>query len=118
MYGYLKSLENQSQVIGTLFDLPPSTKFSPNIKSLSDPSEKIIGAFNVFSNRTKVIYIDLTQKIPGINPIGLSDPAPFVADPFATMPCIEAVSYIHLDVYKRQVLPMLIKNDWLEKLDF
>ena len=89
MYGYLKSLENQSQVIGTLFDLPPSTKFSPNIKSLSDPSEKIIGAFNVFSNRTRVIYVDLTQKIPGINPIGLSDPAPFVADPFATLPCVE-----------------------------
>lgn len=89
VFEFVKSLENQSQTIGTLFDLPPQTKFSPNIKSESDPSEKIIGTFNVFANRTKVIYIDLGQSIPNVKPRVISDPTPFHPDPLVTLPCVE-----------------------------
>ena len=89
VFEFVKSLENQTQTIGTLFDLPPQTKFSPNIKNLNDPSENVIGTFNVFANRSQIIYVDLTQSIPNARPKVISDPAPFHPDPFITVPCVE-----------------------------
>ncbi len=89
VFEFVKSLENQTQTIGTLFDLPPQTKFSPNIKNVTDPSEKIIGTFNVFANRSQVVYIDLAQSIPNVKPKVVSDPTPFHPDPLVTLPCVE-----------------------------
>lgn len=103
VFAFIKSLENQSQTVGTLFDLPPQTKFSPNLKSIADPTEKIIGTFNVFANRTKVIYIDLGVKIPGVNPKVIVDPAPYHPDPLITMPCVEGQ-------YRTRVRP----EGWIE----
>ncbi|HRI62529.1 MAG TPA: DUF4249 domain-containing protein, partial [Saprospiraceae bacterium] len=65
VYTYLKSLETQTQNVGSLFDIPAQTKFSPNISNINDPSEQIIGVFSVFSSRHKIIYIDMQQIIPG-----------------------------------------------------
>lgn len=57
-YNYYQSLNAQIQSNGTLFDVPAETKFSYNIKSITNPSEKILGIFDVYSERKKIFYID------------------------------------------------------------
>lgn len=89
VYKYLQSLASQTQTVGTLFDLPPQTKFSPNIKNIKNEGESIIGVFNVFANRIKVVYIDMSQKIPNAVSKTISDPTPFASDPLLSAPCVE-----------------------------
>jgi hypothetical protein len=60
-YNYYQGLNAQVQNNGTLFDVPAETKFSFNIKSTTNPSEKILGIFDVYSVRKKIFYIDRTQ---------------------------------------------------------
>ena len=63
-YNYFQSLAVQTQSNGTLFDVPAETRFSFNIKSLSDPDEKILGVFNVYSVRKKIFYINRRDGVP------------------------------------------------------
>ena len=63
-YSYYQSLKNQTQNNGTLFDIPAETKFSFNIKSTTNPSEKILGIFDVYAYRKKILYIDRKQNVP------------------------------------------------------
>jgi Domain of unknown function (DUF4249) len=60
-YNYYQGLNAQTQNNGTLFDVPAETKFSFNIKSTSNPSDKILGIFDVYSVRKRIFYIDRTQ---------------------------------------------------------
>ena len=60
-YNYYQGLNAQVQNNGTLFDVPAETRFSFNIKSTTNPSEKILGIFDVYSVRKKIFYIDRTQ---------------------------------------------------------
>jgi hypothetical protein len=64
-FAYLQSIETQTQNVGSMFDIQAQTKFNPNIHNVNNPSEKLLGVFNVFSYRYKIIYIDMTQKIEG-----------------------------------------------------
>jgi hypothetical protein len=63
-YSYYQALKNQTQNNGTLFDIPAETKFSFNIKSTTNPSEKILGIFDVYSFRKTISYIDRKQNVP------------------------------------------------------
>jgi hypothetical protein len=60
-YNYYQGLNAQIQNNGTLFDVPAETKFSFNIKSTTNSSEKILGIFDVYSVRKRIFYIDRTQ---------------------------------------------------------
>lgn len=62
-YNYYQGLNAQIQNNGTLFDVPAETRFSFNIKSLTNSSEKILGIFDVYSVRKRIFYIDRT-KVP------------------------------------------------------
>jgi Domain of unknown function (DUF4249) len=68
-YNYYQSLNAQIQSNGTLFDVPAETKFSFNIKSTTNPSDKILGIFDVYSVRKKIFYIDRTQVSKGELPV-------------------------------------------------
>lgn len=63
-YNYYQSLVAQTQNNGTLFDVPAETKFSFNVKSTTNSSEKILGIFDVYSVKSKVFYIDRSSGIP------------------------------------------------------
>ncbi len=63
-YNYYQGLNAQIQNNGTLFDVPAETKFSFNIKSTTNPSDKILGIFDVYSVRKKIFYIDRTIGVP------------------------------------------------------
>lgn len=63
-YNYYQGLNAQTQNTGTLFDVPAETRFSFNIKSLTNPDEKILGIFDVYSVRKKIFYIDRTVGVP------------------------------------------------------
>jgi len=89
VFAYLQSLETQTQNVGSVFDIPPQTRFSPNIYNVSNPTEKILGVFNVFSSRYKIINIDIQQEIPGIKPKNIGDPRPFTSIPLAQAKCVE-----------------------------
>ncbi|MFN7118796.1 MAG: DUF4249 domain-containing protein, partial [Saprospiraceae bacterium] len=103
VFEYLKSLETQTQNVGSLFDLPAQTRFSPNIQNVNNPKEQIIGVFNVFSSRRKVILTDMRQEIPGATAKYIGDPRPFTSDPLAFALCIEGQ-------YRTLVRP----EDWME----
>jgi Domain of unknown function (DUF4249) len=60
-YNYYQGLNAQVQNNGTLFDVPAETKFSFNIKSTTNSTEKILGIFDVYSVRKRIFYIDRTQ---------------------------------------------------------
>ncbi len=68
-YNYYQGLNAQIQNNGTLFDVPAETKFSFNIKSTTNPSEKILGIFDVYSVRKKIFYIDRTKVPQGETPV-------------------------------------------------
>jgi hypothetical protein len=63
-FNFYQSLISQVQSSGSLFDVPAETRFSMNIKSVSDPAEKILGILNVFSVRKKIYFIDRSKNIP------------------------------------------------------
>jgi hypothetical protein len=63
-FDFYQSLISQIQTSGSLFDVPAETRFSLNIKSLTNPTEKVIGIFNVFSVRKKIFIIDRSKNIP------------------------------------------------------
>lgn len=89
VFDYMKSLEIQTQNSGSIFDIPAQTRFSPNIYNINDPKEQILGVFNVFSFRRKVIYIDMRQEIPGVTAKYIGDPTPFPDNDLLTAPCVE-----------------------------
>ena len=98
VYTYLKSLETQTQNVGSLFDIPAQTKFSPNVYNINDPSEQIIGVFSVFSSRHKIIYIDMQQIIPGATVKNIPNPRPYTSAPLLQAPCTETL-------YRTQIKP-------------
>ena len=63
-YNYYQGLTAQTQNNGTLFDVPAETRFSFNVKSLTNPDEKILGIFDVYSVRKKIFYIDRSVGVP------------------------------------------------------
>lgn len=63
-YNYYQGLNAQTQNTGTLFDVPAETRFSFNIKSTTNPEEKILGIFDVYSVRKKIFYIDRSVGVP------------------------------------------------------
>ncbi|MDZ4708379.1 MAG: DUF4249 family protein [Saprospiraceae bacterium] len=89
VYDYLKSLETQTENVGTLFDLPAQTRFNPNVFNITDRSEKLLGVFSVYSSRYKIVYIDMLQIIPGAEPKVITIPTPFAADTRISFPCTE-----------------------------
>jgi hypothetical protein len=88
-YNYYQGLNAQIQNNGTLFDVPAETKFSFNIKSTTNSSEKILGIFDVYSVRKRIFYIDrtnvpkdetpVTKVLPG-NVYSCSPPLPGCQD--------------------------------------
>ena len=69
MYRYFRSIKEVTSSVGTLFDVPAETQFSPNIVSLDNPNEKILGAFEVFGLDQKIIYVDRNKGSEGFSPI-------------------------------------------------
>ena len=92
VFAHFNSIKEKAENLGTLFDVPAQTSFNPNVFNVNDRGEKIIGAFNVFSSRYRIIHIDMLQKIPGADVKYIYETEPFVADPFVTSPCIEAIN--------------------------
>lgn len=91
VFAYLQSIETQTQQAGTLYDIPAQTKFSPNITNPANPKEQILGTFNVFSSRHKIVYIDRNTPVNGVEATFISEPTPFTVDPFAPpAPCVES----------------------------
>lgn len=91
VFDYMKSLEIQTQNVGSLFDIPAQTRFSPNIYNVNAPKEQIIGVFNVFSFQRKIIYVDMSKEIPGVKRKFIGDVTPFTSMPLLTAPCIEGL---------------------------
>jgi len=91
VFDYLKALEIQKQNVGSLFDIPAQTRFSPNIRNVNNPKEQILGVFNVFAARKKVIYINMRQEIPDAKAKFVGDPSPFHSDPLLQAPCVEGL---------------------------
>lgn len=73
MYRYLRSIKDVTQGSGTLFDVPAETQLSPNIFSVDNPNEKILGAFEVFGSDEKLIYIDRLIGSEGYSPVTAPD---------------------------------------------
>ena len=63
VFNYYQGLKIQTQNNGTLFDVPAETRFSFNIKSKTNPEEKILGIFDVYSVKKKIFYIDRLKGI-------------------------------------------------------
>ena len=63
-YNYYQDLKIQTQNNGTLFDVPAETRFSFNLKSTTNPEEKILGIFDVYSVKKKIFYVNRTKNIP------------------------------------------------------
>jgi hypothetical protein len=96
-FAFYQSLISQVQSSGSLFDVPAETRFSLNIKSLTTPSERVLGIFNVFSVRKKIFIIDRRKNIPlGEQPIISIIPGEtFACDPGSVgcldkAPCVES----------------------------
>ncbi len=68
-YDYQQGIANQLQNSGTFFDVPAETRFNTNMKSLTNSTEKILGIFNVFAVKKKIIYIDREKGIGQENPV-------------------------------------------------
>ena len=98
MFAYLRSLETQTQNVGSLFDIPAQTKFNPNVFNVNKPTEQILGVFSVYSTRKKLIYIDMQQKINGIGAKVVPNILSFTPDPLAAAPCTEGL-------YRTQIRP-------------
>ena len=96
-FAFYQSLISQVQSSGSLFDVPAETRFSLNIKSVTKPTERVLGIFNVFSVRKKIFIIDRRKDIPtGELPIISPIPGETYACPPGSVgcqdkaPCIES----------------------------
>ena len=96
-FAFYQSLISQVQSSGSLFDVPAETRFSLNIKSITKPTERVLGIFNVFSVRKKIFIIDRKKDIPvGELPIVSVIPGETYACPPGSVgcqdkaPCIES----------------------------
>jgi hypothetical protein len=96
-FAFYQSLISQVQSSGSLFDVPAETRFSLNIKSVTKPTERVLGIFNVFSVRKKIFIIDRKKDIPvGELPIVSVIPGETYACPPGSVgcqdkaPCIES----------------------------
>jgi Domain of unknown function (DUF4249) len=69
MYRYFRSIKDVTQNSGTLFDVPAETQLSPNMFSVNDSNEKILGAFEVFGAAERIIYIDRSIGSDGYSPV-------------------------------------------------
>ena len=69
LFKYFRSIKSGTQNTGTLFDVPSETQYSPNIYSLDNKNEKILGAFEVFGSQEKIIYIDRLSGTNGFSPV-------------------------------------------------
>lgn len=98
VFSYLQSLEAQTQNVGSVFDLPPQTRFSPNIHKVNDPQERTLGVFSVFSYQRKVVYVDRSQIINGRPARVTSFALPFTSLPLASAACVEGL-------YRTQMRP-------------
>lgn len=92
VYDYLKSQEVQNQNTGSIFDIPAQTRLNPNIRNVNNPSEKILGAFNVFSYQKSIIIVDMTKEINGIRAKPKPNLKPWHPDPLRQAPCIESAT--------------------------
>jgi len=91
-FAFYQSLISQVQSSGSLFDVPAETRFSLNIKSLTKPSERVLGIFNVFSVRKKIFIIDRRKDIPaGELPIISIIPGETYACPPGSVGCLDKV---------------------------
>lgn len=91
-YNYYQSLKSQTQNNGTLFDVPAETRFSFNIKSITNPDEKILGIFDVYSVRKKIFYIDRSaSNTQGELPITKSMQGDIFTCPIGLVGCKELV---------------------------
>ena len=88
VFSHLNAIRDKAENLGTLFDVPAQTSFNPNVFNIHDRGEKILGSFNVFSSRYKIIYIDMLQKIPGAQVKSIAETEYFVTN-FLTSPCTE-----------------------------
>jgi hypothetical protein len=94
-FDFYQSLISQIQSSGSLFDVPAETRFSLNIKSLTNPAEKVIGIFNVFSVRKKIFIVDRSKNIPiGELPIIPIIPGETYACPPGSVGCQDKVPCI------------------------
>jgi Domain of unknown function (DUF4249) len=98
-FAFYQSLISQVQSSGSLFDVPAETRFSLNIKSVTKPTERVLGIFNVFSVRKKIFIIDRRKDIPlGELPIIAVIPGDTYACPPGSVgcqdkaPCIESTT--------------------------
>jgi hypothetical protein len=98
-FAFYQSLISQVQSSGSLFDVPAETRFSLNIKSVTKPTERVLGIFNVFSVRKKICIIDRRKDIPlGELPIIAVIPGDTYACPPGSVgcqdkaPCIESTT--------------------------
>jgi Domain of unknown function (DUF4249) len=69
MYQYFRSIKEVAQNSGTLFDIPAETQLSPNIYSVDNKNEKVLGAFVVFGSDEKLIYVDRLVGSDGYLPV-------------------------------------------------
>lgn len=69
MHRYFRSIKAVTSGSGTLFDIPAETQFSPNVFSVDNPDEKILGAFEVFGSDERIIYIDRLVGSDGYSPV-------------------------------------------------
>lgn len=89
-YAFYQSLISQVQSSGSLFDVPAETRFSLNIKSLTNPKERVLGIFNVFSVRKKIFIIDRRKNVPaGEFPIITVVPGETYACPPGSVGCLD-----------------------------
>jgi hypothetical protein len=68
LYNSYRLQREQTQNVGTLFDVPTLTQFNQNIKCINKPENKVIGFFEVASISKNYSIIDLTTKIVGAVP--------------------------------------------------
>ena len=88
-YNYYKNLKTQTQDNGTLFDVPAETRFNFNIKSTTNPQEKILGIFDVYSFKKIITYIDRQQIAPKNElPVYKLNGGEF----FGSVPCAEGIN--------------------------
>ena len=66
VFTYLEAIKEQTESNGTPFDIPAQTQFSTNIRCTTDPSEKILGVFNTYNLKKRLIYVDRSGPIPGV----------------------------------------------------
>jgi hypothetical protein len=78
---------------GTFFDVPALTQFSNNIKSVSNPAEKIIGVWNVFPTVQKQLIIERNKVVikEYIPQTAISDGI-YEIPPMVSFPCEESAT--------------------------